>query len=149
MSTLDLIEEFGRVVPPIPEYEVLYKLTCEIRERHDGELAAGASFLRRGATLLSAGRPSEALTYITRARERLAKYEALDGLSRALGATAIAYEDLGLRWAARLELVRALAIEIKDVELDAKATRLAADFSYALHDARPSAPAGEARGYPS
>jgi hypothetical protein len=82
MSTLDVIEEFGRVVPPIPEYEVLYKLTCEIRERHDGELAAGASFLRRGATLLSAGRPSEALTYLTQARERLAKYEALDGLRR-------------------------------------------------------------------
>ena len=106
-SLADCIRVFGDVISDSAEYDGLFDATVALMERRSGEGTAGKALLDRGFQLLDADRYYEAIRVIGRAQRKLVKHEYRRDLIMALVACGIAYEQAGLLWAARSNLLAA------------------------------------------
>lgn len=105
-----IIQELGTFLGDRPAYERLADVVVEIIGKHDGDIAAARLLVTRGAQHLQAGRDYEAIRVLGRALTRLFKYESRDDLIRALYLCGLAYERVGLLWAARGTTLTAAAL---------------------------------------
>ncbi len=108
----------------IPELETFYgqrvafhklfdKLVTVVAKRKSG-IEASRLLYRRGEQQLDAGRPYEAIRSLGRALEGLYKHESRGDVVRALYMCSIAYERVGLLWAARGTMLVAASVAAND-----------------------------------
>ena len=96
----DIVTELGAYISS-PDFDTLYeKLADVIRQRRsDGE--AGKAYSQRAFQKLHLEKPYEAIQWFGKAEALLIKDEYQTDLVRALIGSGLAYERVGLRWAAR------------------------------------------------
>jgi hypothetical protein len=104
-SVAQIIEEIGHYATDNKAYDVLFESMLTIRNKRAGECIDGQSRLRRGFQLLNAGKRYEAIVYLAKAQNLLAKEEQHYSFVSALAGTAVAYRSCGLLWAARANLI--------------------------------------------
>ncbi|MDQ0621017.1 hypothetical protein [Paraburkholderia graminis] len=124
-SVVRLVRELADIIGDTPAYDRLLDSVIEIeRERH-GDRAAGEMRLERGLQKLSRKKPYDAIDDLTKAQFLLAQEERRDEFIAALAATGLAYESVGLLFAARASLVSALDrcfyTYLKDGTIDGRA----------------------------
>lgn len=127
-SVVRLVRELADVIGDSPAYDELLDSVIEIeRERH-GDRAAGEMRLERGLQKLSRGKSYEAIDDLAKAQFLLAQEERRAGFIAALAGTGLAYESVGLLFAARANLVsaldRCLYSAFKEGTVDARALPL-------------------------
>jgi hypothetical protein len=105
----NVVREFGRVASDSPAYDKLFELVVDLLARRKSEGAAGSTLLQRGYQKLEAGKCYDAIRLLGRAQEKLSKEEYLPDLVSALVGCGLAYEQAGLMWAARTNLLAAAA----------------------------------------
>ena len=105
----NLVREFGRVAGDNPVYDEVFERVVELIARRKSEGAAGRALLQRGYQKLDAGNRYDAIRLLGRAQENLSKEEYLPDLVLALMGCGFAYEQVGLLWAARSNLLAAAA----------------------------------------
>jgi hypothetical protein len=100
----NLIQEIGEYIDS-PSFDNLYEKLGEIiaKRRNDGE--AGVTYCKRGEQKLQHGKPYDAIKWFGRAEELLIKEEYRDELITALVGSSLAYEQVGLLWAARNKML--------------------------------------------
>ena len=107
-SVVRLVRELADVIGDSSAYDELLDSVIEIeRERH-GDRAAGEMRLERGLQKLSRRKSYEAIDDLAKAQFLLAQEERRGGFIAALAGTGLAYESVGLLFAARANLVSAL-----------------------------------------
>jgi hypothetical protein len=109
-SYVQIIQELGPVFADCPAYERLFDTVVEIISKHDGDIAAARLLCAHGGQHLMAGRNYEAIRILGRALSRLYKQESREDLIRALLLCGMAYEHVGLLWAARGTTLTAAAL---------------------------------------
>jgi hypothetical protein len=103
-----LVRELAVVIGDSPAYDELLDSVIEIeRERH-GDRAAGEMRLERGLQKLSRKKSYEAIDDLAKAQFLLAQEERRGEFIAALAGTGLAFESVGLLFAARANLVSAL-----------------------------------------
>lgn len=100
-SYVRIIQELGAVFGDRPAYERLFDTVVDAITKHDGDIAAARLLCARGGQHLMANRNYEAIRTLGRALSRLYKRESREDLIRALYLCGLAYEHVGLLWAAR------------------------------------------------
>jgi len=105
----NLVREFGRITADSAVYDELFELVVDLVARRKSEGVAGRTLLQRGYQKLQAGKRYEAIGLLGRAQEKLSKEEYLPDLVSALIGCGLAYEQAGLLWAARTNLLAAAA----------------------------------------
>lgn len=109
-----IIQELGTVLGDRPAYERLADTIVEVIGKHDGDIAAARVLVTRGAQHLQADRDYEAIRVLGRALSKLFKHESREDLIRALYLCGMAYEHVGLLWAARGTTLTATAIAVNE-----------------------------------
>lgn len=109
-SYVQIIKELGPVFGDRPAYERLFDTVVDIIAKHDGDIAAARLLCTRGGQHLRAERDYEAIRTFGRALSRLYKQESREDLIRALMLCGLAYEHVGLLWAARGTTLTAAAL---------------------------------------
>ena len=82
-------------------FDTLFEQVVEVLETRRSETAGGEALLERGFQKLRAKKPYEAIRLFGRAQERFIKRECREELVSALMGSCLAYENVGLLWAAR------------------------------------------------
>jgi hypothetical protein len=121
---LRMIQELGTFLGDRPAYEALADTIVEIVAKHDGDIAAARLLVKRGAQHLNAARDYDAIRVLGRALTKLFKHESRDDLIRALYLCGLAYEHVGLLWAARGTTLTAAGIAVNDFWTYSEITRL-------------------------
>ena len=106
--------ELGKVLGELPGYQELIETIVDVTSERSGELTAARVLTARGMQQLNADRPSDAIKTLGRALARLYKHESRHDLIHALYACGVAYERVGLLWAARGTLLNAASIATND-----------------------------------
>ena len=101
-------------------------MVLEVSERRKGEAASARLRLRHGAQHLNADRPYDAIVTLGQALRPLFKHETEHDLVRALCLCSMAYEQIGLLWAARGTLLNGAAVAMSDFWTYSKVTQLQA-----------------------
>jgi hypothetical protein len=109
---VDLVVELGDVAGDLPGYDDVFAVASELSAEREGEVRQGQMLLQRGFQLLRNGQDDDALGKLSRAKELLSKRESAVLSARASLACAVAYDRLGLFWAARMEVLTALNIGV-------------------------------------
>jgi hypothetical protein len=109
-SYVQIIKELGAVFSDSAPYERLFDTVVDVITKHDGDIAAARLLCARGGQHLMAGRDYEAIRSFGRALSRLYKQQTREDLIRALMLCGIAYEHVGLLWAARGTTLTAAAV---------------------------------------
>ncbi|MGY4480158.1 hypothetical protein [Bradyrhizobium sp. USDA 3364] len=95
-----LFEEFGQAFGSNPAYDEAFETLLPILERRRSEAAAGLALLTRGRQKLEADDNYDAIRLLGRAQTKLIKYEHRRDLVHCLMICALAYQKIGLLWAA-------------------------------------------------
>lgn len=111
---VDVLMGLGNVLGELPGYQELVETIVEVTSARTGEVTAARVLTTRGMQQLNADRPSDAIRTLGRALARLYKHESRHDLVRALYACGVAYERVGLLWAARGTLLNAASIATND-----------------------------------
>jgi hypothetical protein len=110
----ELIMGMGNVFSTLPAYqELLDQLTAAVTKR-DGDLAGAKISIERAAQFMSAGKPYEVIRTAGRALPKLYKEETMEEMVRALFLCAVAYEEIGLFWAARGTMLAAASLALSE-----------------------------------
>lgn len=109
-SYVRIIQELGAVFGDRPAYERLFDTVVDAITKHDGDIAAARLLCSRGGQHMMARRDYEAIRTFGRALSRLYKHESREDLIRALMLCGMAYEHVGLLWAARGTTLTAAAL---------------------------------------
>lgn len=107
---VNVLLELGSYLGDQTGYDKLLETIIEVTSVRTGELKAARILTCRGEQFLNADRPTEAIRTLGRSLSRLYKYESREDLIRALYACSIAYERIGLLWAARGTILNAASI---------------------------------------
>ncbi|HEY0256459.1 MAG TPA: hypothetical protein VGC39_03370 [Candidatus Methylacidiphilales bacterium] len=113
-STVELIGYFGELFPDSKEYDDLNETIATVLAKNDGETASAEKLLQRSIQKLDGGHNYDAIELAGRALSLLWKNETQAELIQALYVSAIAYERIGLFWAARGSLVNAASLMINN-----------------------------------
>jgi hypothetical protein len=100
----DVLEKIGANFDS-PAFDALYEKTVDVIRTRRSEGEAGDAYRRRGGQKLTLGKPYEAVQWFGRAERLLAKEEYSDELVLTLAASSLAYEEVGLLWAARQKIL--------------------------------------------
>jgi len=107
-SVVRLVRALAELIGDSPAYDELLDSVIDIeRERH-GDRAAGEMRLERGVQKLSRKKSYDAIDDLAKAQFLLAQEERRGEFIAALAGTGLAYESVGLLFAARANLVSAL-----------------------------------------
>ena len=116
--------ELGGFLTDRQSYQELFDTVVEVSERRKGEVASARLRLIRGAQQLDTNRPYDAIVTLGIALKSLFKHETEDELVRALYFCSIAYERVGLLWAARGALLNGAAVAMNVYWTHSKVTKL-------------------------
>ncbi len=97
----DFVVEMGDILQDAAGYDELFEVIVNVAASRESQIKASKMLVARGGQQLSAGKPYEAIATLGRALGRLYKYESKGDEVRALYGCALAYEQIGLLWAAR------------------------------------------------
>jgi hypothetical protein len=97
----DFVVEMGDILQHVAGYDELFETVVNAAALRESEITTAELLALRGRQQLSAGKPYEAISTLGRALGRLYKHESRDAEVRALYGCALAYERIGLLWAAR------------------------------------------------
>jgi hypothetical protein len=103
----NIIEELGDAFGSSPEYDDLFETVATIMRHRTSDGEAGRMLLTRGHQKLRNGKKYDAIRYYGRAQRMLAKREYRLELIAALVGGSLAYESVGLLWAARANVLSA------------------------------------------
>ncbi len=107
---IQAIAELGKYLEVEPEYEDLFETAVRVSSEQKQELTAARLLVQRGQQFLEAERPYDAIRVLGRSLcllfNHAGRYEAV----RSLYLCGIAYEQVGLLWAARGALVAAASL---------------------------------------
>lgn len=107
---IQILTEISEALEDNPEYKDLFQTILQVTEERDGELAAAKLLLDRGEKLIRLARPYEAIQGLGNSLRKLYKHESREEAVRALYLIGIAYEQVGLFWAARGALLSAASL---------------------------------------
>jgi hypothetical protein len=110
-----VIQEIGDWISDIPEYENLLDTTVKITQRRASNREAGKLLLVRGFQKLRAGKNYDVIRLFGRAQQMLALRESRNELIEALFGCGLAYESVGLLWAARANILSAMNQTLADL----------------------------------
>ena len=113
-SLAETLTELGRFLGQHRGYEELFETILDVSSKRNQDVEAARLLLRRGAQRLDADEPTEAIRSLGRALVRLYKNESRHDLVRALSLCGVAYERLGLFWAARGALLNASSLAMDE-----------------------------------
>ena len=120
---VELLIELGNYLGGRQSYQELFDTVLEVSERRKGEAASARLRLRHGAQHLNASRPYDAIVTLGQALRPLFKHETEHELVWALYLCSMAYEQVGLLWAARGTLLNGAAVAMSDFWTYSKITR--------------------------
>lgn len=107
-SVLQIVSELGPHLGHLDAYDNLFESAMTIQAGRTGSGEEGRLRLERGWQRLEAGDYYGAISNLAKAQSLLAHDEQREEFLRALAGTALAYDAVGLPWAARANLVFAL-----------------------------------------
>lgn len=113
-TLVQILTENGEILEGNPEYQTLFQTILKVTEERDSETAGAKLSLGRSEKLISLNRPYEAIKELGSALRKLYKHENKDDIVRALFLIGIAYEQVGLFWAARGALLSAASLSTSD-----------------------------------
>lgn len=105
-----LTEVAGEALEDSPEYGDLFQTIINVTKERDGEVASARLSLNRAERLIDLNRPYEAIKCLSNSLRELHKYESRDDAVKALFLMGVAYEQVGLPWAARGSLLSAASL---------------------------------------
>jgi hypothetical protein len=106
-TVANIVEELGDAFGSSLEYDDLFETIATIMRRRTSDGEAGRMLLARGHQKLRNGKKYDAIRYYGRAQQILAKREYRLELIAALVGGSLAYESVGLLWAARANVLSA------------------------------------------
>ena len=112
---VQVLTEIGEAFEESPEYDGLFQTILKVTEERDGETAAAKLSLNRAEKLIELERPYEVIRSLGTSLRKLHKHESRDDAVRALFLIAIAYEEVGLFWAARGALLSAASLATSEL----------------------------------
>lgn len=112
---IDVLVEAGKMLEGVQEYDVLFDTMVKIVGERDGDVAAAKLHLDRGENLIKGHKYYEAIQELGKILVKLFKHESKDEIVEALHLISIAYEEVGLLWAARGALLSAAALATNDL----------------------------------
>lgn len=98
----DSLTELGTCIKDSGAFDTLFSAIAEVQAQRTGEGEAATMLVTRGHQKLEQGEPYEAIRWFGKAIDRLVKKEFERELMLALGGLAMAYDKVGLWWAARV-----------------------------------------------
>jgi hypothetical protein len=131
-SHVDTLVELGEYLGKLDVYADLFELMTELVAKRKGDIASARMLLARGEQQLDGDRPFEAIRCFGRSLTRLHKHESRDDAVRAQYLCGIAYERVGLYWAARGSVLNAAALAVNDFWTYSSVTPLLAACTRAL-----------------
>lgn len=102
-----LFEEMGSLFGSNTAYDEAFEILLPILERRRSEGTAGLALLTRGSQKLEANENYDAIRLLGRAQQKLIKHEHRRDLIHCLMVCALAYQKVGLLWAAHATLLGA------------------------------------------
>lgn len=114
-TLVQILTENSDILETSTEYNDLFNVMDQITEERDGELSSAKLHLVRGEKLLELNRSYEAIQVLGVSLNKLHKNESKDQIVRALFLTSIAYENVGLYWAARGSLLSAASLATSSI----------------------------------
>lgn len=109
-----IVEELGEWLSTQNEYDALLEKVVEITQKRVGAQESGRMLLAGGFHKIRAGRSYDAIRLFGRAQQKLALHESLDELAEALFGCGLAYESVGLLWAARANALAAADMTLRE-----------------------------------
>jgi hypothetical protein len=109
-TVVQIITELGKFLGDEPEYEELFETTVRVSSEQEQGLTAARLLVVRGQQHLDANRPYDAIRVLGRSLSRLFHHKGRYEAVRALYLCGLAYERVGLLWAARGTLVAAASL---------------------------------------
>ncbi|MEN6293016.1 MAG: hypothetical protein ABFD07_13500, partial [Methanobacterium sp.] len=106
-TTVKIIQELGDLFSNSPKYDELLDVVIDVMEKRTSEGQAGLLLLERGKQQMRSKKNYEAIKCIGRAQVKLAKDEYISDWITSIVLCGIAYEEVGLFWAARANLLMA------------------------------------------
>ncbi|MDB6146536.1 MAG: hypothetical protein JWO45_200, partial [Spartobacteria bacterium] len=110
----DVIVDLGMRFGESAEYEALFESTVRMTSSREGELTTAKMLLHRGRQMLGDERPSDVIRVVGRALRMLYKHESRKQFVSALQLIGVAYQQIGLLWAARGAMLAAASIVCGD-----------------------------------
>ncbi|WP_158747179.1 hypothetical protein [Acidisphaera sp. L21] len=107
---VQIFTELGSLVGEQVGYDEAFEVILPLIERRRSDIEGGRALLKRGLQKLEAKLPYDAIRLLGRAQPKLSKKEYQDTFIRCLAATAFAYQNVGLLWAANGVLTAAFVI---------------------------------------
>lgn len=109
-----IIRELGDRIPDSSAYESLFENLIKVTSKRANDIEVGNALLQRGLQKLRANKNYEAIRFLGRAQQSLAKEESRREWIITLAVSASAYEAAGLLWAARASLIAACSLAFAD-----------------------------------
>jgi hypothetical protein len=107
LTTVKIIQELGDLFSNSPKYDELLDVVIDVIEKRTSEGQAGLVLLERGKQQIRSRKYYDAIKHIGRAQVKLAKDEYTSDWITSIVLCGIAYEEVGLFWAARANLLMA------------------------------------------
>jgi len=102
-----IIQELGDIFTDSPKYDELLDVVIRVAEKRASEGKAGQILLERGKQKVRSGKNYDAIKLIGRAQQKLAMDEYKSEWITSLALCGLAYEAVGLLWAARSNFLMA------------------------------------------
>jgi hypothetical protein len=112
---ITLVRELGDMLSRTPGFDSLFETIVEVATRRDGEISGAQLLLERGVQQLEQDQPYAAIRTLGRVLVSLYKHETRREIVLALYHCGVAYERVGLLWAARGTFVTAASIASDDL----------------------------------
>ncbi len=109
-----IVQELGEWLSEASEYDALLERVVSITQERVGAQEAGRMLLARGFQKFRAGQKYDAIRFFGRAQQKLAMEESLEDLAEALFGCGLAYESVGLLWAARANVLAAADLALRE-----------------------------------
>ena len=100
-SIVDALTQIGEFIADSSEFDILFETITDAIAARSGEGEAAKKNVQRAYQKLAKGLPSDAIRWFGRAGSLLIKEEYKDELINALIGVGVAFEEIGLPWAAR------------------------------------------------
>lgn len=110
-STLTMIRELGAFLGESDAYDELFAVVIEVNRSRRNKGEEGLILLQRGQQKFKAGKKYDAIRFLGQAEQKLPMEEYQEPWVMALGLCGVAYEDVGLLWAARSNILAAINVE--------------------------------------
>jgi hypothetical protein len=98
---IKMIEEIGDFINDIPDYDDLLEKATEIISKRQSDVTAAKMLVNRGVQLCEATKFMDAIRKFGKALNKLYKHESRFAAVKALSYCGLAYQNVGLNWAAR------------------------------------------------